>query len=163
MTKGFRMLPLLGVIFASACAHHVHEIEQPKSYAGPGQSDSVSIGENWVLSGEVVDVEEAQTDEIVLRASAHNGARLESVGLATQTRVDTVATADQIFYNAVLEKFELIGNPLVQQGGITMLSQPGSYNRAWVRKDGTIRRTTIPSDRMSTSDYSEFSELKDIE
>jgi hypothetical protein len=100
--------------------------------------DHVDINGQWRIESDVLDVvRDEATKRQVLMASAQNGVVLHSLLPPKQTRVDTRCTADAIYFDAYQNRFELIGNPVIEQG-IEVTSKTGSDAKIVMYGDGGI-------------------------
>ncbi|MCH1505544.1 MAG: LptA/OstA family protein [Verrucomicrobiales bacterium] len=96
----------------------------------------------WHLEGNAISVTRDQTKRQVLRASAQGGATLTSTQVPLHSRVNTVGRAQAIYYDAFHDRFELIGDPIVEQGA-KVTSKYGPDESILLYVDGRILETKV--------------------
>ena len=101
----------------------------------------------WHLEGNAINVTRDQTKRQVLRASAQGGATLTSIQVPLHSQVSTVGRAQAIYYDAFHDRFELVGDPIVEQG-TKITSKYGSDESILLYVDGKIlerkKETLVP-------------------
>ena len=101
----------------------------------------------WRLEGKAINVSRDQTKRQVLRAAAQGGAALTSTKVPLHSQVSTVGRAQAIYYDAFHNRFELVGDPIVEQG-TKITSLDGSDKSLIVYVDGKIlerkKETLVP-------------------
>ncbi len=101
----------------------------------------------WHLEGKVINVGRDQTKRQVLRAAAQGGATLTSIKVPLHSQVSTMGRAQAIYYDAFHNRFELVGDPIVEQG-TKITSLHGSDESLILYVDGKIlerkKETLVP-------------------
>ena len=115
------LLILLGLTLVS-CKHYLndYEIDRGRSRLGwspPEENGNhVDIAGGWRLTSEALNVTRDASREKVLRVGAQAGATLTSLQAPRHTQVATTARAEAIYYDAFHNRFELVGDPVIEQG-----------------------------------------------
>lgn len=104
----------------------------------------VDIDEDWRLESEALTVTRDQSRHQVLRAAAQSGARLTSLRLPHHSQVPTNAMAEAIYYDAFQDRFELVGEPIIEQGS-RVTRKYGPDARLVMYSDGTVLQETDES------------------
>ena len=94
----------------------------------------------WHLKGNAINVTRDHTKRQVLRAAAQGGATLTSVKVPLHSQVSTVGRAQAIYYDVFHDRFELVGDPIVEQG-TKITSKYGPDERILLHVDGKIWET----------------------
>ena len=112
---------LLGLSLVS-CRHYLDDYEIDRGGTKLGwtppeeRGNHVDIAEDWRIESEALNVTRDQTREKVLRVGAQAGATLTSLRPPRHTQVPTTGRAEAIYFDAFQNRFELIGDPVIEQG-----------------------------------------------
>ena len=128
--------------------------DQEEGWTPPEQQAGVKhvdINGQWRLESSALDVvrDEASKRQVVM-ASAQGNVMLTSLRAPQQTRVATKCTADAIYYDAYQNRFEMVGNPVVEQG-LAVTSKSGSSAKIVMYGDGSIVKDPPPKTRETTT------------
>ncbi len=102
------------------------------------------IDGDWRLQSDALNVTRDVSKKQVLRASAQMGATLTSLRAPRHTQVPTTARADAIYYDGFHNRFQLVGNPVIEQG-TKVTSRVGADAKLTMYSDGNIHVRKIES------------------
>lgn len=109
-----------------------------RKYSPPEESGATYVDvDGWRLEGGALNVTRDQSKNQVLRAAVQGGATLTSTKVPLHSQVPTVCRAQSIYYDAFHNRFELVGDPIIEQG-VKVTSKYGSDARLLLYTDGKI-------------------------
>ncbi len=112
-------LPLLALALVSCETPSALKLDESGLELAPTEQRGlgyVDIAEDWRMESEALTVTRDRSGHRVLRAGAQGGARLTSLRLPQHTQVPTSGSAEAIYYDAFQNRFELVGDPVLEQG-----------------------------------------------
>ena len=145
---------MLGLVSCETTNFEPFPSDQEAGWTPPEREGGVvhvDINGLWRMESAALDVvrDEASKRQ-VLMASAQGGAVLTSLQSPQQTRVATKCTADAIYYDAYQNRFELVGNPVIEQG-LAVTSKSGEAAKIVMYGDGGIVKDPPPKTTTTTT------------
>lgn len=112
-------------------------------YTPPEEQGATYVDvDGWRLEGGALNVTRDQSKNQVLRAAVQGGAILTSTDVPLHSQVPTVCRAQSIYYDAFHNRFELVGDPIIEQG-VRVTSKYGSDARLLIYTDGKIIKQKV--------------------
>ena len=139
-TLTFLMLLSVGLV-SCELTNRDYSIEGEPSFMGitpPEESGATFVEmDGWRMEGNALNVTRDQSKRQVLRAAVQGGAQLRSLKVPLHSQVATTGAADAIYYDSFRGRFELVGDPVIEQGAQTT-RKVGSGARLMMHRDGKI-------------------------